>query len=227
MPLTVADVRSELIDLSQASAAEVAAIFNSITHDVAEEVRDLLLDELPALIEDYHLAASSLAADWYDDLREAAEVRGSFQAITADLPDPEQINAAIRFGVGPLFTPNPNSADALTLLQGSVQRIMANGHRDTVRRSSIQDRRTTGWARYGNGDTCRFCRMLIGRGDVYRADTAKFGAHDHCKCVAGPIFEDAEKVNGYIVSPRKPIDASGTSADAERAKEWMDANLPA
>lgn len=223
MPLAVVDARSELITLSQSSSTEVAAVFNSITHDVAEEVRDHLLDELPALMEDYHLSASSLAADWYDDLREAAEVRGAFQAITADLPDPKQLTATIRFGVGPLFTPSPSPADALTLLQGSVQRIMANGHRDTIRGSSVRDRRATGWARYGEGETCTFCRLLIGRGEVYRETTANFGAHDHCNCLAGPVFGDAERVNGFVTKVNPDLDRK--SADAQRAKEWMAEHL--
>lgn len=227
MPLTAADVRAALIALTSASQAEVAAIFREMPSASAEEIRDRLLDELPALGDDYHLQASSLAADWYDELREAAEVKRAFTAVTANLPDEEQWLALARWSVGPLFQSSPDPDAALTLVQGGLQRVVANGHRATVQRSSLADPQAAGWARFGNGDTCRFCRMLIGRGEVYRAATAKFGAHDHCNCVAGPVFEDAEKVDGYLVSPSKPVTAAGTSADAARAKAWMDEYLPA
>ena len=225
MPLTVTEARAELRDLVALPQAEVDAIFREMMGRAsAEEVRDRLLDELPALGDDYFLQSASLAAEWYDDAREAAEVRHAFAAITADLPTEERWASLARWAVGPLFQPNPDPASALVLLQGGLQKAIADAHRGTIQRSVAYDRAAVGWARFGNGDTCRFCRMLISRGNVYRASTAKFGAHDHCSCVAGPVFDDVETVNGYITSPRK--DMSGSEADADRAKAWMDENLP-
>lgn len=224
MPLSTAEVRQEIIDLAAASDAEIAAIFRTMTAATAEEVRDRLLDELPGLGANYELASGSLAADWYDDLRDAAEVSGRFQAIVAPLAEDEQWSALVRWGVGPLFQSAPDMTAAQSLVQGGTQRLMANAHRNTIIESSLADRKAAGWARYGNGDTCTFCRMLIGRGAVYKDSTAKFGAHDHCNCVAGPSFDDSSSVDGFLGSSR-PRSIDARSADAARARGWMADNL--
>ena len=36
---------------------------------------------------------------------------------------------------------------------------------------------------------CRFCSMLAGRGEVYRADTARFASHPNCHCTAAPVMK--------------------------------------
>lgn len=222
MPLSTAEVRQEVMDLSAASDAEIAAIFRTMTAATAEEVRDRLLDELPALGANYELASGSLAADWYDDLRDAAEVAGRFHAIVAPLAEDEQWSALVRWGVGPLFQASPDMAAARSLVQGGTQRLMANAHRNTIIESSLADPKAAGWARYGNGDTCGFCRMLIGRGAVYSEATAKFGSHDRCGCMAGPVFDEVEHVDGYLSRP--PKDKS-SAADKDRARTWVRENL--
>lgn len=224
MPLATAEVRQEIIDLAAASDAEIAAIFRTMTAATAEEVRDRLLDELPALGANYELASGSLAADWYDDLRDAAEVSGRFNAIVAPLAEDAQWSALVRWGVGPLFQSAPDMAAAQSLVQGGTQRLMANAHRNTIIESSLADPKAAGWARYGNGDTCGFCRMLIGRGAVYTEATAKFGSHDRCGCVAGPSFDGASRVDGFLSSTKTRNDST-TAADNARARKWVENNL--
>lgn len=226
MALSTAEARADLVALGEISAAEVDAIFASMTRATADDIRDRLLDELPAIGDDLYLQASALAADWYDDLREAAEVKRTFTAITAALPTEERWTSLVRWGVGPLYQAAPSLMDARTLLQGGFQKAVADGHRETIQRSALQDRQATGWARFGNGRTCSFCRLLIGRGAVYSDRTAKFGSHDHCNCIAAPVFESVDTVDGFLSSPA-PISDVGTPADTDRAKAWVDSNLPA
>lgn len=45
------------------------------------------------------------------------------------------------------------------------------------------------WYRTTAGNACEFCRMLAGRGAVYREDSVTFRSHDHCACGAGIEFE--------------------------------------
>lgn len=53
------------------------------------------------------------------------------------------------------------------------------------------DPEATRWAREPEGPyTCAFCALLCTRGAVYLSDsTGAFKAHDHCDCVAVPVFE--------------------------------------
>lgn len=157
--------------------------------ETAMQARDALRDVLPAVVEKYGSAAATLAADWYDNLREELAVKGSFTAVTADLGDLGTDSLA-GWGVAPLFRDEPDWATARTLIDGGLQRRIANSARDTVTGSSVADPQATGWKRTGIG-RCSFCRMLIGRGAVYIEATAKFKSHDHCGCGAAPAWKPA------------------------------------
>lgn len=178
--------RRDLQVLTATAAGDLRVLFREFT--TAEDARDGLMDVLPRLVGMYGAAAATLGADWYDDLRDLAGVRGRFTAIPAELPDVGRTDALARWGVGPLFAATPDFASALTLVSGGLQKIIANADRQTIQRSSTEDRRARGWARAGTGG-CDFCQMLIGRGAVYTEATADFETHDHCGCVAVPEFD--------------------------------------
>jgi hypothetical protein len=173
-------LRSGVDGLAVLATRELAQLWRDVEEAVALEAT--LRDALPALIETYGAAAATLAADWYDDTRDEAEVRRFFQAIPADIPD---------VGAQPLVGWALSEATNLTafqsLVEGGTQRRIANFARQTVTESAIADPSAVGWQRVGVGG-CDFCRMLIGRGAVYRESTAHFEAHDHCHCTAVPAF---------------------------------------
>lgn len=151
------------------------------------DTRDWLIEYLSALTGKYGLAAAALAADHYDLLRDERNVRRVFAAVAAEPPKEDQAAALARFAVGSLFGATPDTTAALHLAQGGTQRLIANTARDTLTRSAVLDPSCKGWQRVGVGD-CDFCRMLIGRGAVYREATADFAAHDRCECTAEPVF---------------------------------------
>lgn len=177
--------RRDLATLTGTADWDLTRLFREF--DTADAARDGLRDVLPRMVAIYGEAATSLAADWYDDLRDASGARGRFTAIPADLPDLGRTDALAGWAVSPLYDAQPDFATALTKASGGLQRIIANADRDTVRVSSVQDRGARGWARAGAGQ-CDFCAMLIGRGAVYTEATADFDSHDHCGCVAVPEF---------------------------------------
>lgn len=181
----LAEHRRDLAALVGIAENDLRLLFREF--DTAEAARDGLRDVLPRMVAIYGSAAATLGADWYDDLRDAAEVRGRFRAIPAELPDTGRTDALAGWAVAPMFQPEPEPGTALTKVAGGLQRIIANAHRDTIRISSIADRAARGWARGGTGN-CDFCAMLIGRGAVYTEATADFESHDHCGCIAVPSF---------------------------------------
>lgn len=177
--------RNDLAELSRLAEIDLGVMFRQF--DTADAIRDGLLDLLPQLMNLYGSAAVTLGADWYDDLRELAGVKGSFRAVPADLPDSGRTEALARWAVTPLFTPDPVKAIVLSKVIGGLQRIIFNADRDTVTTSSIQDRRARGWRREGVGD-CDLCTLLLGRGAVYSEATSQFETHDRCRCVGVPDF---------------------------------------
>ena len=81
----------------------------------------------------------------------------------------------------------------LARVEGYVQRAVMNGGRNAAQASAYAaDRRgrRVGWRRVSDGEPCAFCAMLVGRGPVYKADTAGFRSHGHCGCTAEEFYGD-------------------------------------
>lgn len=172
---------AELVRLARRDLNRIMARSNGS----AEETRDRLADVLPTLVAVYGAAAAALAADWYEDMRDQAGVRGRFRAIPAELPGREQTDILARWGTGPLFQPQPDRTAAAALVGGALLRHIANADRQTITQSATDDRAAIGWVRIVSGsDPCDFCLGLAD--ELY--DTPDFGTHDHCLCVASPEF---------------------------------------
>jgi len=178
--------RRDLRALTGLAERDLATLWRQF--DTADQARQALMDLLPRLVSIYGAAAATLAADYFDDMRDVAGVKGRFQAIPAETADPGKLDVLARVAVGPLFGPAPDFTSALVLARGGLQRHIANADRQTMATSSVEDRHARGWQRVGTG-RCDFCQMLLGRGAVYTEATADFAAHDHCGCTAEPVFD--------------------------------------
>lgn len=174
-------LRNDLRSLTTLAERDLAKLWQQVT--TAATAQQALNDILPALIETYGVAAAAMASDWYDDARLKAGVGGSFRAFPIELPD----HGAYQLS-GWALTEAQSLTTARTLVAGGVQRRIANAARYTVARSSIADPRARGWKRVGDGSSCTFCSMLLGRGAVYTEVSAQFKSHDHCGCTAAPAF---------------------------------------
>jgi hypothetical protein len=140
-----------------------------------------LFDLLPAIVTQYGTVGAALAAEWYDEQRAKVEARGAFAAIPLDAGD-----RGAHALVGWALATATDDTSLKTLIAGGVQRRIVDHARLTVMSSSTSDPAARGWRRVGDGHTCEFCSMLLGRGAVYSEATADFPAHDHCGCSAEP-----------------------------------------
>jgi hypothetical protein len=193
--------RRDLLALTALAIADLDVLFRRAGS--ADEARDLLAGVLPELVAVYGAAAATLAADWYDEVRDADGVPGRFRAIPADLPDRGRTDSLAGWAVGPLFSAVPDFAAAKEKAAGGLHRIVADAGRQTVIRSVGADPRGAGWSRRVSGESCDFCRMIAGRGAVYSASTADFSSHDHCDCAAVPVFGAVRGVRPYTPSQRR------------------------
>lgn len=180
-------------ELAVRSQRELRRFWAALDLERPERVRDELLSFVPALTAAYGAAGAVVAADWYDEVRAAEGVPGRFRAVMAEPFPDEFVQARVRYGARHLFTEAPGRA--LPFLTGAVQEYVIQPARDTISRSSMADPRASGWHRQAQADACSFCRMLVGRGGVYRRESAAFAAHAHCNCVAVPSWDpDAPEV---------------------------------
>lgn len=183
MSLTQAH-RRDLAKLTGLADRDLALMWRQF--DTATDARDGLLELLPELVSVYGIAAATLGADWYDDMRDAAAVKGRFRAIPTELPDLGRTDSLARWAVTPLFQSEPDFDTSLMKVAGGLQHIIATADRETVRYSSIQDPKAKGWMRVGNGG-CDWCAQYLD-GEVHYVEGYDFNAHDHCRCTASPVF---------------------------------------
>lgn len=164
------EVRKALVGLTALAQRELRKAWGLIDGKSAEQVRDFLMDVVPAIADKYGLAAGALAADWYDEARDSAGAAGRFLAEPAPLPDSTRYEALVRWGVSPLFTPTPDGTLAASLIAGGLQRIVADAHRDTITASVKSDGAAIGYARHASANACAFCALLATRGAVYKSE---------------------------------------------------------
>lgn len=165
---------------------ELAAFWRTLPLDNPQATRDALMQFMPALVARYGDAAGVAAAAFYDTLRADAGASRTFAAVIA-ASDSTAVEAATRRVVGSIFGTTPETA--LVGLAAVIDKQVKQVYRDTITNSATADPEASGWHREIRGDTCKFCRMLASRGDVYKRSTAQFAAHHDCDCVAVPSWD--------------------------------------
>lgn len=156
-----------------------------------------------ALIGEYGHASSTLAADFYDAQRVAAQVTGTFTVPLLDPPPDEQVDNSLRWATKDLWPrdpENPATTEAQKLpmerrleaaevkAEAVAQKLVTDQGRGTIQGAVRRDRQAIGWARTAALGACAFCKLLATRGMTYKADTVQFRAHDGCHCGAIPVF---------------------------------------
>lgn len=210
---TPTDLRSAVADLNAVAADDLRGLWRQITN--ADQAREALEDVLPLLVRTYGLAAATVAADWYDDLRDDLNVDRRFSAIVAEIDD-QGADVLARWGISPLFQETPDWAAARSLVEGGLQRRITNGARQTIVDSSLQDPQAQGWQRIAFGG-CSFCQMVASRGVVFTEASADFASHDNCGCHAVPAFKGRVKP----VKPYTPSLREATDADRARVRAYL------
>jgi len=167
---TAADVAAysrAVDDLTVLAFSDIEALLNSLDQSDPVALREALLDLLPAAIEPYIGGSADLAALWYEELRNQTE-RARMAAVVAGATVNEaQIAAMTRRAMAPLF--GKSESTVFALLAGSVQRLISNAGRDTIRTNVMRDRIRVGYARIPQPGCCAFCSMLASRGAVYNS----------------------------------------------------------
>lgn len=208
-----------LRDLGIVANSDLAVLWRSVKD--ARDAKQALMDLLPDLVETYSLAAGSLAADYYDTIRESAGARGSFAPII-----PEPGDTGTRSLVAWALGEAKDGETFKALVEGGFQRRITNGARNVVTTSAIADPAARGWMRIGAGE-CDFCAMLVSRGAVYSESTVDFAAHDWDKCGAAPAFnpEQVKAVRSEFVPSARRRSQAQRHTDNARVREWIANNL--
>lgn len=170
---------------------------------------------MPELLNQYGDVAATVAANFFDNAREAAKVRRVYRAVMSESLPTEQIQASTRAVIKPLFgVPDPNQA--LSNLNDVTDRLVKQAGRDTIELNVSKDPAKARYARVPTGaKTCAFCLALASRGAVY-SKASNHGYHGDCDCVPTPMWDGDEYPDGY--NPQDLEDMYAIAAgDADRA----------
>lgn len=173
------------------------------------------IEAVAEIVARYSEVSATLAADFYDGEREAAEVPGVFTVPLADPPPDEQVDASMRWATKDVWDRDPEAATAAQLepldvrldaafvkADMATQKLVTDVGRETVRQAVRQDREAVAYARVAALGACSFCKLMASRGSVYAtAETAGRDAndrfsgdasvvkfHNNCHCGILPVF---------------------------------------
>ena len=189
--------------LSQKTREKLAEALASIdmSQDVAT-VREQVIDVMQAYCGGATDMAATLAAEFYDGLRELA-IGERMGALAASGRVPDATEGAVRAFAQALVDGDQQAfADrCLERLDYEVKRAAAECIEYNAQRDPARPR----YARVPSGsETCDFCTMLASRGPVYRTERSA-GAIDHwhanCDCRVVPVFRSVavHTGNGGVV----------------------------
>ena len=159
-----------------------------------------LLDAVLPIVGENRVVSASLAARYVRGFRLAEGVGGDVDVVLAPRLD-ARVETALRVtsvvaakraarGGQPLELVKRKT---LTIAAGSVSRLVADAGRETLHRTLDEDRKALGYERVAKATACDFCRMLAGRGAVYKTaetagETRRY--HDACGCRVVPLYRD-------------------------------------
>ena len=199
--------RSNLV--AKLALADLEALIQSLTSSDPKEAQAILLEAVPALIDEFSAVASAEAAEWYEAIR-AAQIPGYYRAVSGELPDGDALTHNVRAMSQVLFDTSKGSQEAAVSLQRLlgelVERTVKDGARSTVLANAIKDKAAKKWARVPAGtETCAFCHMVASRGWIYATAEAASKAkkngksfHPGCDCQIVPSFTDEDPIiEGY------------------------------
>lgn len=215
--------------LSGSAKAQLRAFFDSLDLSKPDLARDALLEFLPALASQYGDAAAAVAAEWFEDT-----VGARATLVVADTAAAAAGN--VRYAAGKLWTPSPS--DAFGLLATSLDKLVKQPSRDTVKASAVSNGMR--YARVPRGaKTCAFCLMLASRDAVYltRKSAGDLGSglgdsyHGDCDCAVLPVkrggpLPDGYDPDSYYEIYRAAATAAGTTSDPRAITAQIRAMYP-
>lgn len=186
--------RARQIVVQRATVARVRDVWPVLDWADLDGTYPALAAQMAPIVAQNRLTSASISAAYSRAIR-AKHVRGSFQPI---LPPPLTADqfaaslratsiAAIKSATANGVSQEQSMANAQVQTSGSMSRLVLAAGLFVVTQTAARDPRSRGWQRVGVGE-CNFCTDLLSSGTVYSEASVDFQAHDHCTCMAQPVY---------------------------------------
>lgn len=217
-----ASLKRGQVALNAATVRDAAALWSLLTFTDLTRTYPAWEAAMRRLIARNRATAATLGAAYVREAH-ALDARGPLTMVRAGALPAAQVATALRVtslvafrtALGAGLTAEAASRSALVQTSGATSRLVLDATRSTVAESATASGGR--WTRIPSGSACSFCRMLAGRGAVYRTGV-NFASHDHCGCSMAASFGVAPPVS-YVPSERRISDA-----DRARVRSWLQAN---
>lgn len=197
-----------------------------------------LLNFVPLLTQQFGELASTIAMDWFEELRFDAIDEGmiaavgratSYEVVRTDPVILEVSAASASYWQHRLAADGPEAAFAG--IKDAATRAVRQSGRETIARNSDRDRAARGWQRMTRPGACRFCRALANRGGVYTQASVRFAAHGpKCNCVAAPTWDPKAREAEPFVYVASQNTAGMTDEQRQiqrdRVRGWLERKFP-
>lgn len=203
------EAREQVIEWAR---ADLASLLDTIDWSDPDLAAQILLEMVPEIAQRHGVLVADIAAEWYDELRASAGVRGRYRARPAGPFDPNAIDGTVR-----RLIYSDTAGDIGALLAMHMTKWVMQPGRDTISDNAGRDRAK--WARVPLGpEPCAFCLMLASRGFAYtsehKAGKKRDGTKYHGDCSCEPVVDwsDDPRLEGY--DPDALYDAYEQAANA-------------
>lgn len=159
--------------LSKAALADLRALISSLEDVAPDRARAVLFEAFPEVFNPYAAATSAVSASFYEEVRDAAGVKASFDIETLDEVEAPRWNGLVGFGTRSLE--QSGAALMFSLLSGGLTSVLSSVAGDTIYGNAQKERVTVGFQRVPKPGCCGFCGMLASRGSTYSSEAAATG----------------------------------------------------
>lgn len=164
-----------LTQLSTAALADLRELVRGVEGLAPDRAQAILQEAFPDLFNPYAAATSAVSASFYEEIRNYANVSGSFAAETLDTVDSGRWGSLVGFGSAPSALEQGGAALAYSLLSGGLTSVLSEMASDTIYGNAQNERVTMGFQRVPKPGCCGFCGMLASRGAAYSSSASAGG----------------------------------------------------
>jgi len=164
-----------LDSLSTAAMGDLRALLAEVDGMDQDKAKRVLFNAFPALFDPYAVASSEISASFYEEVRQAAGVDGSFAADTLDGVETPRWNGLVGFATQPAMFEQAANALMFSILAGGLTSVLSEVAADTIYGNAANDPAEPRFQRVPKPGCCGFCGMLASRGAVYSSEDAATG----------------------------------------------------
>lgn len=162
--------------------------------DGDESAYDELLSLMHTVCGSYNKLSASLTCRFYNGIRQGANLSTDYEAQPYNWYDEERLDSSISKSVDEVMQ-GRNTVPLVNLMTNIASGELKIASDRTTRNNAIKDPGKPMFCIVANTGACAFCQMRASLGYQY-PEKASIESHDHCTCVATPIFK-GQKVQDY------------------------------